>query len=151
MISGVPELFFVYKILYGYRALNRQVIDANGHFSQTQMIPIIEAVTNIVVSIAMVHCWGICGILAGTVISLLIGLTLYTHYLGKNVAPNAIKSQLIMIIVSMPVLLLVFLLGNSMRVLPISWVQCFLFSVAVGVAVFLGYGTIYLIFSHLKQ
>ena len=52
LIAGVSELFFVYKLLYGIRAMNRQLIEANGHFHQTKSIAIWEAVLNLTISIA---------------------------------------------------------------------------------------------------
>ncbi|MBR4235935.1 MAG: polysaccharide biosynthesis protein [Clostridia bacterium] len=151
LVGGVAELFFTLKVLYGLRALNKQVIDANGHFKQTRRIPIIEAISNIGVSILLVFYFGLCGVLIGTVCSLLIGFALYVHYIMNNVAPKAMKAQLGLIMISFPIVLATIFLENYMHYMPTSWWQFVVFSLIVAVSSAVSYALVYLFFYRIQH
>lgn len=65
--------------------------DCCGLFWENRKMPIIEAIINLIVSIVMVHFWGLLGVLAGTIISNLLmpfwvePKVLYKCYFNKSV------------------------------------------------------------------
>lgn len=79
----LPLLFVTTKLLVSAREPAAQLINYAGHFKRTQNRAIIEAVINVIVSIAASCFWGIYGVLLGTVIALgyrTIDMYLYTSH-----------------------------------------------------------------------
>lgn len=143
-IAWVPELFFIFKILYGTRILNKQVIEANGQFRQTQRIAILEAILNIGISIILVNWLGIVGVLIGTVVALVCSVGMYVRYL-VNIAPRAIKSQIWLIIVASPVIFSNLFIGANRFLNTASWIQLILIAVAIAVTEILLFGSCLLV------
>ncbi len=140
MLEWLPELFLVYKLLYGIRALNKQVIDANGHFRQTQHIAIIEAISNVAFSILFVISYKVQGVLLGSVISIIISVSLYLYYIQKHVARKAILSQLKFVLVSLPVLCIVLIVGMKKKLFLMSWLELLVASIIIGIICLMAYG-----------
>jgi len=67
----LPWLFVIYQLLNYGRNSSAQIIGFAGHYKQTQIKAVIEAVINLAVSFASVFRWGIYGVLIGTIIALL--------------------------------------------------------------------------------
>ena len=133
LLRWIPELFLLYKLLYGIRALNKQLIDAKGHFKQTQHIAMLEAGSNLMFSMILVIPYRVQGVLLGSVLSVLISVSMYLRYLQKNIVRKAIFSQILLIIVSSPVLCIVIILG-LMRLINIkSWNDLLIVSIIIGV------------------
>lgn len=132
LLKGVPELFLMYKLLYGVRALDKQLIEANGHFRQTQHIALLEAFSNIVFSVIFVIHFKVQGVLLGSVLSVIISVAMYLYYLQKRVARKAILSQIVLMIVSLPVLCIILTIGLT-RLLNIKlWIELLIASVFIG-------------------
>lgn len=85
ILAFIPEMFLIYKVLYNYRGMVNQVVEATGHFRETQNIAIAEACINIFVSILLVIKFGIYGVLLGTVASLIYSTVCYTNYVGGKI------------------------------------------------------------------
>lgn len=66
----VAALFVITYLMSGARACEADLINYAQHFKQTQGRCIIEAIINIVVSLACIQLWGIYGVLAGTIVAL---------------------------------------------------------------------------------
>lgn len=143
LIALVPELFFCYKVLYGIRAVNKQVIEVKGYFEQTQKIPIIEAITNITISIFLVIRYGIVGVLIGTVISLLISMTLYMHFL-KLIIHTAVIKQIVQILFCLPVTMFAIMITNGYSINIQNWGILIVYGVMVGAISVLMYFGIYI-------
>ncbi len=67
----LPYLFAATVLLSKARTSSMQVINYAGHFKETQVSAVVEAVVNIVVSISSVKFFGIYGVLIGTICALL--------------------------------------------------------------------------------
>lgn len=65
----VAILFTVIMLLQNIRTPGMTIICAKGHFRETRRQAVLEAVINIVVSLSLIHRYGMCGILFGTVCS----------------------------------------------------------------------------------
>lgn len=125
MVEDLPELFLGYKVLYCIRSLNKQVIEANGHFRQTSYIPLTEAVINIIVSIALVMVFDIKGVLLGTIVSLIIGVSMYLKYLSKIIRIS-IENEIQNLLAIIPAVTLVVIIGRLNIIADQSW-SCLLF------------------------
>ena len=139
LLRWIPELFLVYKLLYGIRVLDKQLIEANGHFKQTQHIAIIEAILNIMLSILLVIPYRVQGVLLGSVFSVGISVFMYLSYLKKNVARKAILSQLVLLIVSLPSLCFVLFMGGMRLICLKSWIEIVIASALIGSICLLAY------------
>ena len=131
-LSWVPELFLIYKVLYGIRALDKQLIEANGHFKQTQHIALIEAASNIVLSVILVIPYKVQGVLLGSALSVVISVYMYLLYLQKNVARKAVFSQLMLIMVSLPLFCGVFIIGSMKLLYFKSWLELLIATALIG-------------------
>lgn len=85
ILAFIPEMFLIYKVLYNYRGMVRQAVEATGHFRETQNIATVEACINISVSILLVIKMGIYGVLLGTVAALIYSTVRYTYYVGRKI------------------------------------------------------------------
>lgn len=139
LIQGLPELFLFYKMLYGLRALNRQLIEANGHFKQTQIIPMTESILNLSISILLVVNYGIIGVLIGTVAALIVSIIMYYVYIRKHVAPLATSMQLRQIILYIPVMFLILICGRRQLFCANSWIELVFITVLIAIFMLLMY------------
>lgn len=85
IIKYLPELFLVMKMLSLHRNLQRELINAVGHFRKTQTIGIIEMSLNLCTSIFLVFLLGINGVVIGTIIALLFSSIAYSIYCNKYI------------------------------------------------------------------
>lgn len=93
VVNYLP-MFFVWTRLWtvaGYPC--DAMIHISGHFKQTQSSAIIEAVINVVVSLALVHSFGIAGVLLGTIVSLIYRAVYRINYVHKNVIEGKKMSE----------------------------------------------------------
>lgn len=98
--------------LYCARLPYHIIIKAAGHYKQTQNSAILEAVINIVVSVAMVHAYGIIGVAIGTMLAMLYRNLYYLFYLKKNILVRPVTKSIKIYI--QDILVVVFgLLGTS--------------------------------------
>ena len=139
MMEMVPELFMVYKILYSIRLLNKQLIEANGHFRQTERIGIVESLSNLAISVILVQRLGIIGVLLGTIVSLIISVTMYFSYLN-GVVRSAIKIQILMVSLSFPIIGVSMIVGFKRLLNVNGWLNLIFTAILIGAASLLSYG-----------
>lgn len=82
MVVGMA--FFCYRIPY------QSIIEAAGHYKQTRNGALLEAIVNIVISVATVIKFGLIGVAIGTLIANLIRTVNYVSYLSKNIMNRSI-------------------------------------------------------------
>lgn len=70
---------------YALRLPYNMMVQSAGHFKQTQLSSIIEAILNVVVSIALVWRYGLVGVAIGTVIAMGYRTFYLAWYLSKNI------------------------------------------------------------------
>ncbi|MBR6052261.1 MAG: polysaccharide biosynthesis C-terminal domain-containing protein [Clostridia bacterium] len=72
---------FVYCIRIPYNA----IVCGAGHFRQTQMSAVIEAASNVVISIALVFAFGLVGVAVGTLVAIVYRTAYFVFYLKRNI------------------------------------------------------------------
>ncbi|MEG2050940.1 MAG: sugar isomerase [Oscillospiraceae bacterium] len=90
----LPAFGILISITYGIYCLRlpyNLVVCAAGHFKQTQRSAIIEAIINIVVSVACVSFFGLIGVTIGTLCAMTYRLIFFIIYLSKNILSRDIK------------------------------------------------------------
>ena len=78
-------LFVLMNLLSNGKLPSNHVLEYSGKFEETRSHAIIEMVINIVVSIAAILIWGICGAILGTIVALLFRGTMMIYYANKKV------------------------------------------------------------------
>ncbi len=78
-------LLIVAEALYCLRLPYNNMAHVAGHFKQTQIAALLEAIVNIVISIAMVQFWGLVGVAIGTICAMLLRTLFFVFYLSKNI------------------------------------------------------------------
>ena len=71
------------------------MVNAAGHFKETQASAIIEAAMNVVISIALVYKSGLVGVAIGTLVSMLYRTTYLAFYLSKHILNRSFKHYLL--------------------------------------------------------
>lgn len=80
------------QTMYCIRLPYSLMIQAAGHYKQTQLSAIMEAAINVVVSIALVFRWGLVGIAIGTLAAMSYRTVYLAFYLGKNILACGLRS-----------------------------------------------------------
>lgn len=73
------------------RNLYHMVIKAAGHFKQTQMCAIIEAIINLIISAILVKKFGLIGVAMGTIAAGLYRILYFAFYLNHNILERTAK------------------------------------------------------------
>ena len=83
--AGLPILFVLCKLIVSMRIPSIVAVNTAGHFKQVKYFAVIEAVINLVVSLALVKPLGIYGVLIGTLAGAAYRTPLLVHYVNKNI------------------------------------------------------------------
>lgn len=84
----VPLFAVLLTFAYAIQVLRipyKTVVHAAGHFKQTQLSAIIEAILNVSISIVAVFKFGLIGVAIGTIVSMLFRTIHFVWYLSKNI------------------------------------------------------------------
>lgn len=139
---AVPELFFLVKLLYNIRGIQKQAVDAVGHFEQTKSISIKEMIINLTISITLALFLNIRGVLIGTIISLVVSDVLYIRHVDVNILcvkhDSAFIAQFCLLTV---ITALIVFIDNSVLINANDYWQL----MGIGVIVSLLIGSLYLI------
>ncbi len=76
--------------IYCIRLPYNYMVQAAGHFKETQMSAIIEAALNVVISVILVTYFGIVGVAVGTFIAMAYRTIYFAYYLSKNILCRSI-------------------------------------------------------------
>lgn len=88
--ANLVLLFVVMNLLANGKLPSNHVLEYSGKFEETRSHAIIEMIINIVVSIAAILVWGICGAILGTIVALLYRGTMMIYYSNKKVLERGI-------------------------------------------------------------
>ena len=69
--AWLPWLFAIFYLLHNGRISSSTVIDVSQHFEDTKWRSVLESIINVTVSLICVNCFGIYGVLMGTIAALL--------------------------------------------------------------------------------
>lgn len=83
-------LFVLMNLLSNGKLPSNHVLEYSGKFEETRSHAIIEMTINIVVSVAAILVWGICGAILGTIVALLYRGTIMIYYANKNVLGRSV-------------------------------------------------------------
>lgn len=83
-------LFVLMNLLANGKLPSNHVLEYSGKFEETRSHAIIEMAINIVVSVAAILIWGICGAILGTIVALLFRGTIMIYYANKKVLGRSI-------------------------------------------------------------
>ena len=83
-------LFVIMNLLSNGKLPSNHVLEYSGKFEETRSHAIIEMITNIVVSVFAIIKWGICGVIAGTIVALLYRGTMMIYYSNKKVLERGV-------------------------------------------------------------
>lgn len=78
-------LFVIMNLLANGKLPSNHVLEYSGKFEETKSHAIIEMIINIVVSVAAIMLWGICGAIIGTIVALLYRGSMMIYYSNKKV------------------------------------------------------------------
>lgn len=86
-------LFVVLKMVAVLPSLGQNVASLAGHFKETERMAIIEAVSNVVISLICVSFIGIYGVLVGSIVSTFYRGIVVTNYVNRNILKNTKKES----------------------------------------------------------
>lgn len=78
-------LFVIMNLLSNGKLPSNHVLEYSGKFEETRSHAVIEMIINIVVSVAAILVWGICGAILGTIVALLYRGAMMIYYSNKKV------------------------------------------------------------------
>lgn len=118
-------LLVISEVIYAIRIPYSSIIFAAGHFKETKKGAIVEAITNITISIILVQFYGIIGVIIGTIVSMLIRTSEFIYHSNKFILKRNIFDSLKKIICIVITVLIVWLLSSEIitfkEVSYISW------------------------------
>ena len=88
--ANLVLLFVVMNLLANGKLPSNHVLEYSGKFEETRSHAVIEMSINLVVSIAAILVWGICGAILGTIAALLYRGTMMIWYSNKKVLGRGI-------------------------------------------------------------
>ena len=87
-------IFCLGEAVYVYRTPFVSAAYSAGHFKQTAKFAYLEAIINIVISLALVYWLGLIGVAIGLLVSMLYRMIVHVFYLKKNILHRPIKKAL---------------------------------------------------------
>ena len=83
-------LFVLMNLLANGKLPSNHVLEYSGKFEETRSHAITEMIINVVVSVAAILLWGICGAILGTIVALLYRGTIMIWYANKKVLKRSL-------------------------------------------------------------
>lgn len=133
----IPLWFVLVGLLWTVRYPSDAIIHIAGHFKNTQNSAIIESVINIVLSIVLVHFFGIIGVLAGTVLSALYRIAYLMIYTSKKILNRSLKSPFLCCLINFAVFALIVFLNRFMDFSLDSYIKIFAYCIPYMIMTFL--------------
>ena len=130
-VAGV--LFVLVVFLQNIRIPSLTMVCAAGHFEETKNQAILETLINLVVSLALVHKFGMAGVLLGTVTSFAYRTIAIVIYNGKYLVKGTLRMTGKRLFRNMALLAIIILV--SMKVVPqsmVNFVQWFFYALGIG-------------------
>lgn len=84
IMPGISLSFLIFKLVAVLRTPALNTANATGHFKQLQTSSILEATLTIVLSCFLVSSYGICGVLIGTTLALLLRALFAVYYVNHE-------------------------------------------------------------------
>ena len=127
------------------------VILAGGHYRQTQGNYIVAAVANIVVSVAMVHKWGLIGVAIGTLVAMLYQTVWMAWYVSRNLICYPFRGFLKQMAVNVGTFVVAYCITTPLEIHTLSYFGWFVLAVKVALVWLAVIALINLVFYHSKM
>lgn len=96
----LPILFFLTNYLDVIRWPEVIVVNCTGHFKETTKQAMLESVINLVLSLVLVHIWGLYGVLIATCVALTYRTIDFYQFVGRKILKETYLKDVIYMIVS---------------------------------------------------
>lgn len=113
----LAELFYCIRSIYSTIILNA------GHYKQTQINAVMEAVTNILISLILIQKMGITGVAIGTLTGMFVRTIMDVHYLSKNIVYRSPKYFLKSLIINTVVFVISSFVGHFIPITVVGWMS----------------------------
>lgn len=136
IVKSLPILFVLINLLSAGRYPSDSIIHISGHFKETQRSAIIETAINILSSLALVHFFGIAGVLLGTIISSLYRTNYLIIYVNKKIIGRSPVETYFCWLLNFAVFVITVLINKYIGFNPKSYVQIIILCVPYSLCVF---------------
>lgn len=111
----------------------KTIVKAAGHYKQTQLASIIEAVINVVSSVFLVFKFGIIGVAIGTILAMAYRLLYHVWYMKHNIIYRSYKPFVKQIVVDTLIVLIISFTFNVIKISASSYIEWVIIAIAVSV------------------
>lgn len=118
---------------YCLRLPYNMMVLAAGHYKETQLSAIIEAVINVVLSIVLVFNFGLIGVAIGTFVAMTYRTIYFALYLRKNIINRPIKHFIKHMLVNVLTVGLIVLATFWIKLGAVNYLSWFIMAIEVGV------------------
>jgi O-antigen/teichoic acid export membrane protein len=141
---NISILFVLIGIIYNLRVPGITMINASGHFKETQRRTVTEAVINIIISIILIKSYGIIGLLIGTLISVIYRSIDVIYYVNRIILNRSAKKTMLRAVRILIIVVISILFGKIFNQYTTTWIKflinCFYNSIfAVLITIVLNY------------
>lgn len=136
----LSEFMFCMKSLYSTVTLNA------GHYKQTKVFAVVEAVSNVLVSVILINKIGIVGVAIGTFCAVTLRMILDVLYLKKNILFRNPAKVLKILLVDLVIVAVSYFLFGSLDFSSFTWIKWFGQAVITGISVSMITVIVYLLF-----
>ena len=140
IVEYLPLAFVLVKLFTTAKYPYDAMIHIAGCFKQTQNSAIIESVINIVVSLGLVHRFGIAGVLIGTIVAAcyrMLYLSIYVH--RHNLIPYKLSSSFKSLALNFVIFFAIDMVSGFLKLRLTSYVAIFIACIPYALAVFFIY------------
>lgn len=111
----------------------KMIVKAAGHYKQTQLASVIEAVINVVSSIFLVFKFGIIGVAIGTILAMTYRLLYHVWYMKHNIIYRSYKPFVKQIVVDTLIILIISFTFNIFKISVSSYMEWIVIAIVVSV------------------
>ena len=122
----LPPLFALLMMMDAGKYPSDMMVYISGHFRQTKNSAIAETVINVLVSVALVQRWGICGVLVGTIAAAGFRMVYLIGYINKNVIRRRVGTAYLCWGINMLLLLAAGYINSLIKLSPESYADIFM-------------------------
>ncbi len=108
------------------------MVQAAGHFKETQVSAIIEASSNVVISVLLVYKFGLVGVAIGTLVAMCYRTIYFAWYLRKNILNRPFSVFVKHVLLDVITVILIILATSWIEMASVSWLSWILCAVEVG-------------------
>ena len=136
----VPTFALLITVACAFRLMRapyNSVVNAVGHYKQTQLSAVIEASLNVIISIVLVFKFGLVGVACGTIISMLYRTVYLAYYVFKKIINRSIVLFYKRIAIDVLVFTLIFLSSSIFSCNATSYLQWVVYSCKIVIMSFI--------------